>query len=63
MVPSASAQTSADGYYAVTYVDVATTAAGQGRRAHQKIFVTQAAERPETSNSPRYKKRAVPIAS
>src|SRR5215475_5551956 len=30
MVPSVSAQTSADAYYAVTYLDVATTAVGQG---------------------------------
>jgi quinol monooxygenase YgiN len=30
MVPIAPAQTGADGYYAVTYIDVATTAVGQG---------------------------------
>jgi quinol monooxygenase YgiN len=47
MVPSTSAQTSADGYYAVTYIDVATAAVGQGVELIKKF---RDASRRETGN-------------
>jgi quinol monooxygenase YgiN len=47
MTSPASAQTGADGYYAVTYIDVATTAAGQGIELIKKF---RDASRRETGN-------------